>query len=228
MGRVAALRGLYREQGMSGIATRLLSAVGERTEFVVLQRDLTVPVDPARCAVAFEMRRIDDATLESFGGMPAPFPRHLQYRRRYGQRQCYGASVDGRIVGLMWPVFQADNRLTVSRWRDLWADEARLSSIWIDPALRGTGLMAACLERFALHVARHGFRYLYAFTWEGNEASKRLHLRRGFRLVGRAWRVSFAWQREGGGFYRRQPIPRAPLPARHPGGDLALPPVITG
>jgi GNAT superfamily N-acetyltransferase len=226
MGRAASLRMLYREHGLSGIATRLLHVVGERTEFVVLQRDLTVPVDAPHCSVAFAMRRIDDATLESFAAMPAPFPRHLQYRRRHGQRNCYGAYVEGRIVGLMWPVFQADNRLVVSRWRDLWPDEARLSSIWIDPALRGTGLMAACLERFALHVARHGFRYLYAFTWEHNEASKRLHLRRGFRLVGKAWRYNLAWQREGRGVYIRQAIPRAPLPAQHPGGDLALPPVI--
>lgn len=217
---------LYRVHGISGIATRLLRTVGDRTAFVVLQRDLNDPVDPPRCSVAFEMRRIDNATLESFAGMPAPFPRHLQYRRLYGQRSCYGAYVEGRILGLMWPVFQADNRLVLSRWRDLWPDEARLSSIWIDPTLRGTGLMAACLERFAAHVRRHGFRYLYAFTWEHNEASKKLHLRRGFRLVGKAWRYNFAWQSESQGFYLREAIPRAPLPAQHPGGDLALPLVI--
>ena len=227
MGRAASLRMLYRQHGVSGIVTRLLRAVGERTEFVVLQRDLTLPVDTPRCSVAFEMRRIDDATLESFAGMPAPFPRHLHYRRRYGQRNCYGAHAEGRIVGLMWPVFMADNRLVVSQWRDLWPDEARLSSIWIDPALRGTGLMAACLERFALYVGRHGFRYLYAFTWQKNEASKKLHLRRGFRIVGKAWRYNLACHREGRGLYVRQAIPRGPLAAQHPSGDLALPPVIS-
>jgi len=105
-------------------------------------------------------------------------------------------------------------------------DEARLASIWVAPKCRGTGLIDACYERFEGICGAAGFRYFYTFTWIGNHGSRKLSLRRGFREVGKIDRYSFRWQREGRGLYIRRRIPREPLGAVHPGGDLALPEVI--
>ena len=83
----------------------------------------------------------------------------------------------------------------VSPWRVLLADEGRIGSIWADPRYRGTGLMAACIERFARHLAGQGIRYLYACTWIGNLASIRLHERLGFSKVGHLRDVGFKFGR---------------------------------
>ena len=127
----------------------------------------------------------------------------------------------------MWPLVQADNRRVVSRWRYLLEDECRLGSIWADPFVRGTGLIDACLERFADLFAARGFRYMYEFTWVGNTAAQRLYLRRGFRDVGRVRRYSLGFQREGNGLYLRSPIARESVAAAHPGGDLEMPAVLS-
>jgi ribosomal protein S18 acetylase RimI-like enzyme len=216
----------WRSDGLGGLAAGVTRRAWDRTEFVVMQRDLRNAGAPAPSRIPFELRRVDGAQLERFGAMPAPFPRHRQYRVAYGQRHCYAAYVGDRISALMWPLVQADNRRVVSRWRYLLEDECRLGSIWADPAARGTGLMDACLERFAEHFAARGFRYMYGFTWMGNTAARRLHQRRGFKEVGRVRRYSLGFQREGDGLYLRSPIAREPVSPGHPGGDLELPAIL--
>lgn len=216
----------YQERGLEGVMRGALDRVYERTDFVAMQRDLQRSAPPPRCSVVFELRWITDDELRRFKDMPYPFSRHYQYRFEQGQRRCYGALVDDQIVALMWPLFQTDNARMVTRWRYLLPDEARISSIWAAPRFRGTGLMQASLERVAAYLTAHGFRYLYAFTWVNNHASRRLHERLGFRAVGRIRRYAFRWQKEGHGLYVRTPIPRDPVPAVHPGGDLELPVVL--
>ncbi|MCI0546190.1 MAG: GNAT family N-acetyltransferase [Candidatus Rokubacteria bacterium] len=225
-GHLRALRDLWRAQGSRGVARAVIGRVYQRDDFVILQRDLQEQVPPLECRVDFTLRQLDDATLESFRHRPYPFSRHHEYRFRHGQRRCYGAVVGDRIAALMWPSFAIDNRRVVSPWRRLWPDEARIGSIWADPEYRGTGLMGACIGAFAGYLGRRGFRYLYACTWGGNQASIRLHERLGFRAVGRATRHAFTWQAEGRGFYVRTRIPRAPLAPGHPGGDADLPEVL--
>ncbi|HXH84811.1 MAG TPA: GNAT family protein [Candidatus Tectomicrobia bacterium] len=221
--RLAAAVSLYRAQGLGAVLRRLVPRLWSREEFVILQCDLR-ELRPVAAAVAFRLERVDDDLLARFREMPPPFPRHHAYRFRHGQRHCYAAFADdGRIIALMWPSFQADNDRVVSRWRRLWPDEARIGSIWADPAYRGTGVMGACIARLGRVLQERGFRYLYACTWVGNQASLRLHERLGFRRVGRAWRYSFRWQREGAGIYLRTRIDRAPLGTDHPGGDTVLP-----
>jgi len=212
-----------REHGLLGLWREALSRVYERTEFVVMQRDLRDPPMEVRCAVPFLLRRIGDDEISRFKDMPAPFPRNYQYRFDYGQRHCYGAFVGDRIVALMWPVFHADNKRVVSRWRLLLPDEARLSSIWADPEFRGTGLMDACIEKFAVFLKEQGYRYLYAMTWVGNESSIRLHKRRGFVIAGKAARHSFRWQKDGHGFYVRDKIVRESFRDTHQTKDSNLP-----
>jgi ribosomal protein S18 acetylase RimI-like enzyme len=158
--------------------------------------------------------------------MPVPFPRHHEYRTIYGMRHCYAAWVGEAIGALMWPAFMVDNKLSVNRWRDLMPDEARIGNIWASPAYRSTGLMDAAIERLASVIAGAGFRYLYAFTWVGNEASRKLHRRRGFEDVATVRRIAFRFQRPGSGLYIRQRVPREPLGSVHPGGDMALPETI--
>ena len=224
---LAKMTATWRAEGLRGLAAGVSRRAYDRTEFVVLQRDLRSPSAPVVSRVPFELRRVDDAQLERFGAMPAPFPRHREYRVVYGQRHCYAAHVGDRIGALMWPLVQADNRRVVSRWRYLLEDECRLGSIWADPAVRGTGLMEACLERFAEHFAARRFRYMYGFTWVGNTAAQRLHLRRGFKNVGRVRRYTLGFQREGDGLYLRFPIAREPVSPGHPGGDLELPAILS-
>lgn len=223
VGRAASA---WRREGLRGLAEGLSRRVCHRTEFVVFQRNLGEPGIPASSRVAFELRRVDEALFDRFRDMPAPFPRHRAYRLVYGQRRCYAAWVGERIAALMWPLFQADNRLVVSRWRYLLEDECRLGSIWADPAFRGTGLIDACLEQFAEHLAERGFRYMYEFTWVGNASAQRLYHRRGFKDVGRVRRYSLAFQREGDGLYVRSSIIREPIEPGHPGGDVELPRVL--
>jgi ribosomal protein S18 acetylase RimI-like enzyme len=223
---LARVASAWRAEGFRGLAAGVARRAYDRAEFVVLQRDLRKPMAPSPSRVPFELRRVDDAQLERFGAMPAPFPRHREYRVVYGQRHCYAALVGDRIGALMWPLVQADNRRVVSRWRYLLEDECRVGSIWADPAFRGTGLMDACLERFAEFFAARRFRYMYGFTWVGNTAARRLHGRRGFQEVGRVRRYTLGFQREGNGLYLRSPIAREPVLPGHPGGDLELPAIL--
>lgn len=221
--KLKALLEVYHREGVGGVLRRVGAHVYERTEFVALQRDLSFPVPEVQCPVAFELKSISADLFEQFKDMPPPFPRHYQYRQEYGQRRCYGSFVNGQVVALMWPLFQEDNERVVSKWRYLLADEARISSIWADPTYRGTGLMAASLERMFAYLKGHHFRYLYAFTWVENFSSIKLHEKLGFRVVSNVYRYSLRWQKDGKGIYIRQSIVRDPIPKVHPGGDLELP-----
>ena len=217
---------VYAEEGLGGLGRAVAGRFFEHTEFVATQRDLSLPPPPTSCTLSFQLRRVDDAQFERFKTMPAPLPRHFEYRFRYGMRNCYAAWIGDDIGAVMWPVFQVDNTTTVTRWRYLLPDEARVSNIWASPKFRGTGLIDACFERFENLFREAGFRYAYTFTWVGNHGSRKLATRRGYREVGTIHCYSFRWQREGGGLYIRSPIPRDPLAPNNPGGDMALPDVI--
>jgi RimJ/RimL family protein N-acetyltransferase len=224
--KISRIPQVYAQEGFGGLSRTLAGRIVEHTEFVGAQLDLRSPLRPAQCALAFELRLVDDALFERFRTMPAPFPRHYEYRAMYGMRRCYGAWVGEEIGCLVWPVFQADNKRMVTRWRYLLPDEARLASIWASPKFRGTGLIDACYARFERIFRDGDFRYFYTFTWVGNRASRRMSARRGMHEVGSIHRFSFRWQREGHGIYIRHPIPREALEPTHPGGDLELPAVI--
>jgi len=224
--KIKRVPALYAKEGLGGLGRTFAGHLVEHTEFVVTQGDLTRPPIHAFCSLPFQIRRADDALLERFRSMPAPLPRHFEYRTVYGMRNCYAAWIGNEIGAVMWPVFQADNLRMVTRWRYLLPDEARVSNIWASPAYRGTGLIDACFERFESLFRAAGFRYFYTFTWVGNHASRRLSERRGYREVGSVHRYSLPWQREGSGLYIRSTIPRDPLAPGHPGGDMVLPDVI--
>jgi len=224
--KIRRIPAVYAKEGLGGIGRALAGRLLEHTEFVAAQRDLRLPPVPAKCGLSFHIQRVDDALFERFKSMPAPLPRHYEYRFVYGMRNCYAAWVGTDLAAVMWPVFQGDNRRMVTRWRYLLPDEARVSNIWASPAYRGTGLIDACFERFERLFSAAGFRYFYTFTWIENHASRRLSARRGYREVGSVHRYSFPWQREGSGLYVRSSIPREPLGPEHPGGDIELPEVI--
>jgi hypothetical protein len=217
---------VYRESGVAGLSRALLEHLYERTDFVGAQRDLHGPPPEIRCKLAFELRRIDDSLLKRFKDMGPPFSRHYDYRFEFGMRRCYGALVGERIAALMWPLFQADNRLTVTRWRYLWPDEARISNAWADPEFRGTGLIDLAFERMTRVITAAGFRYMYGYTWIRNDSSRKFQARLGYREVTRVVRYAFRWQREGRGIYIRYNIAREPLAPTHPGGDMDLPALI--
>ena len=225
--KLKTVSAIYDNQGLRGLSKEMLSRFCECSEFVALQRDLTLAAPEIHCDLLFQLKRIDDATFQQFKHMPYPFSRHYQYRVEYGQRSCYGAFIGDHIAALMWPLLQADNATMVSKWRYLLPDEARISSIWTDPQYRGSGLMGACIEKFATYLKAHGFRYLYAFTWVENYASIRLHEKLGFQNVGSIHRYSFRWQKDGHGIYIRKHLPRIPLAKLHPPGELELPEIVS-
>ncbi len=205
---------IYSAHGLRGVARAVADRFVDHTEFVVFLRDLRVEAPPAACALSFQLRRADDALFQRFRAMPAPFPRHSEYRSIFGMRHCYTAWVGEEIGALLWPAFQADNRRIINRCRVLLPDEARIANVWASPAYRGTGLIDAAFERLVAVIADAGFRYLYVFTWVGNEAAKKLYRRRGMREVATVHHVAFRFQNAGRGLYFRQRIPRAP-----PGSD---------
>jgi len=224
--KIRKIPAVYAQEGLGGLGRAVTGRLVEHTEFVASQRDLRLPAPPATCTLTFQLKLVDDALLERFRRMPEPFPRHFEYRAIYGMRRCYAAWVGDDIGALMWPVFQADNDRMVNRWRYLLPDEARLCNNWASPRYRGTGLIDACFEQLVAVIRDTGFRYLYNFTWIGNNAARKLYTRRGLREVGSVHRFSFGWQAEGSGIYFRPRIPRDPVEPKHPGGDMDLPGVI--
>jgi RimJ/RimL family protein N-acetyltransferase len=218
---------VLQEQGGRALVREIAGKIFDRTVFVAIQRDLKIKWKPVKCEIPFELMKLNDETIRSFKNMPEPFPRHYQYRFEYGLRQCYAAVHNDKIVALMWPFNITDNAHMVTKWRFLLADETRVSNIWADPAYRGTGLMPACIECFALLFKSAGYRYMYCFTWEHNQASIRFHEKLGFRVVGKIVRYSFPLLKEGTGIYFRGRIPREPLAAEHATDDFNLPERIT-
>jgi ribosomal protein S18 acetylase RimI-like enzyme len=224
--KVQRIPEVYAAEGLRGIARALADRIFDHTEFVVCLRDLKVEAPPVRCDLSFQLRRADAALLARFRDMPPPFPRHSEYSSIFGMRQCYAAWVGEEIGALLWPASQADNRRIINRCRDLLADEARIANVWASPAYRGTGLIDAAFERLVSATAKAGFRYLYVFTWVGNEAARKLYRRRGMLEVSRVRHIAFRFQKTGYGLYIRQPISREPLGPGHPGGDMVLPETI--
>jgi ribosomal protein S18 acetylase RimI-like enzyme len=226
LSKVRRVPEIYAAQGLGGVARAVADRLIDYTEFVVFLRDLREDGPPASCAVDFTLRRVDDALFERFREMPAPFPRHREYRTIYGMRHCYAAWVGEEIGALIWPAFQADNELIINRCRVLLPDEARIANVWASPAYRGTGLIDATFERLVSVIAEGGFRYLYVFTWVGNDAAKKLYRRRGMREVATVRQIALRSRRAESGFYIRQRIPRAPLESGHPHGDMEIPETI--
>jgi GNAT superfamily N-acetyltransferase len=62
-------------------------------------------------------------------------------------------------------------------------DAAQLRLFLVEPALRGTGLGPALLERVIGHARSTGARRLILWTHDRHRAAGRLYGRRGFRLV---------------------------------------------
>jgi GNAT superfamily N-acetyltransferase len=226
LSKVRRVPEIYAAQGLGGVARAVADRLIDYTEFVVFLRDLREDAPPALCTLEFTLRRVDDALFERFREMPTPFPRHREYRTIYGMRHCYAAWVGEEIGALIWPAFQADNERIINRCRVLLPDEARIANVWASPAYRGTGLIDATFERLVSVIAMGGFRYLYVFTWVGNEAAKKLYRRRGMVEVATVHQIAVRSQRPGGGLYIRQRVPRESIHGNHPGGDMVMPETI--
>lgn len=214
---------IWQEEGFRGLVSEIVNYVYDKTENVLFQRDLMLTAPEVKCSVSFQLKRIDDTTFQKFKDMPAPFPRHCQYRFLYGQKTCYGAYIGGDIKALMWVLLHTDNDHMVNRWRYLLPDEVRLADYWADPHYRGTGLIDEAIEQVLDFCAQRGKRYAYISPGADNEPSKRLCTRRGFTMIGRIKNYRLAWQRPGSGIYFRHRVPRGPLKSNYIGGDIELP-----
>jgi ribosomal protein S18 acetylase RimI-like enzyme len=87
-------------------------------------------------------------------------------------------------------------------------------------------LIDAAFERLVSTIAGAGFRYLYVFTWVGNEGARKLYRRRGMKEVAKVHHVAFRFQNVGQGLYFRQRIPRTPPGPDGPAGDMVMPEAI--
>ena len=219
---------VFREDGAKRVLRDLIEKVIDISDFVVMRRDLATSSPRVQCSIPFELRRIDDDTFEKFTGLPPPFPRHYQYRAEYGQRNCYGAYIRDDIGALLWVMFKADNGRSVNTWRYLKADEARIADVWAHPTYRGTGLIHVAMERMIGFLGQQGIRYVYVFTWQGNERAKRLYQKLGFDIIGKVWNVRWAWSKPGSGFHIRPKLQRDALSIEHYSDEVPLPDVIPG
>jgi len=222
-GKLRSARGIWREGGFSRLISEVVGYVYDTTENVMFQRHLTLAAPEVKCRLSFQLKKIDDTTFQKFKDMPAPFPRHYQYRFLYGQKTCYGAYIGGDIKALMWVVLHTDNYQVVNRWRYLLRDEVRIADYWADPHYRGTGLIDEAIERLLDYCAQRGRRFAYISPGADNESSKRLCIRRGFKMIGTVRNYRLAWQRPGSGIYFRDRVPRVPLESNYVGGDIELP-----
>ena len=175
----------YRDHGIGTVLRELVAKVLDVSEFVVMRRDMRALASDVQCEITFELKRIDDATLESFKNLPAPLPRHFEYRTQYGQRHCYGAYVNGKIQALMWVLFKEDNGLCVNTWHYLLADEAIITDVWDHPHYRGIGLIHVAMERIIKHLEKNGIHYGYEYTWHGNERAKCSYQKLNFHTIGK-------------------------------------------
>ena len=221
--KLRSAQGIWREGGAPALISEILNYVYDKTENVLFQRDLSLTAPEVKCRLSFQLKKIGGTTFQKFKDMPDPFPRHYQYRFLYGQRTCYGAYIDGDIKALMWVLLHADNYHVVNRWRYLLCDEVRIADYWADPHFRGTGLIDEAIERVLDYCAQRGKRYAYISPGADNEPSKRLCIRRGFKMIGRINNYRLAWQRPGSGIYFRDRVPRVPLESNYIAEDIELP-----
>lgn len=96
------------------------------------------------------------------------------------------ADRDGAVVG--WAALSPPHRTAGSGVAE--------SSVYVDPRFHRRGIGGALLRRLVAESERAGFWTLEARVVEGNDASLRLHLANGFRVVGvreRIGRLHGAW-----------------------------------
>lgn len=92
------------------------------------------------------------------------------------------AEIDGRVMG--WTALSAVSA------RPCYAGVKELA-IYVDAGARGRGVGRALLEALILESERLGIWMLEAHIFEENEASRILHERCGFRMVGYRERIGF-------------------------------------
>ncbi|MBN4079058.1 GNAT family N-acetyltransferase [Beggiatoa alba] len=216
----------YRDHGLGALTREIAEKIIDVSEFIVMRRDMLMDSPESDCKLQFELKRIDNATFESFKEKSNPFPRHFEYHSEYGQRYCYGVYVGDEIGALMWILFREDNDKCVNTWRYLLSDEARIADVWAHPKYRGTGLIHTAMERMINFVGSLGIRYTYVFTWQGNERAIHVYQRRGFTIIGNVWNIRWTSSRPGGGIHFRQKIVRDPIAVEWLRTQIILPDLI--
>jgi L-amino acid N-acyltransferase YncA len=127
------------------------------------------PVDwPSVRAIYEHGRMAGRATLET------ATPSWELWDATYFRGHRWAAVVDGEVVG--WTALAHPHRTAGSGVAE--------SSVYVDPRFHRRGIGTALLYRLITESERAGFWTLEARVVDGNDASLRLHLANGFRVVG--------------------------------------------
>jgi len=94
------------------------------------------------------------------------------WRRAVESRERYVAELDGRVVG------------TASGGESGYSRAASLTSLWVDPSARGSGVGDSLIAAVTAWARDAGYQQLMLWVTEGNANAETLYHRHGFRRTG--------------------------------------------
>jgi RimJ/RimL family protein N-acetyltransferase len=162
-----------------------------------------VPPQPAN-NLPLALRRAVDADFRSFRNLPAPFPRHAEFREKFGLDQCYIGTIDGEIAHLAWIYYPGESNRHPTRFRRFRSDEVAIANCVTLPRFRGKGVYPAVIRQLLPQLRSEGYRYCYMYIDVENLASRRGVEKVGFAPAGKSWRVRCFFHRDpASGIYLR-------------------------
>jgi len=195
---------VMRRSGVSGLLRELTAKIVTVECYLAFRVQLREVSPDADCEISVALRRAQDADFGRFRGLPAPFPRHAEFREKFGIDQCYIGFVNDDIAHLAWIYYPHDSKHQPTRFRRLRSDEVAIANCVTLPAFRGRGVFPAVLRQLLAKLKSEGYRHCYSYIEVGNAPSQRAVAKVGFRPVGKSWRVRFFFFRDpAAGIYVR-------------------------
>jgi RimJ/RimL family protein N-acetyltransferase len=211
--RVSKLQSAYdvlRSAGVSGLLKELSAKVVTVETYLAYHLDLRgVPPDP-NGEIVVAVRRAQDADYREFRRLPAPFPRHAEFRDKFGLDQCYIGFLNHEIAHLAWIYYPHEAMRHPTPFRRLRPDEVAIANCVTLPAFKGRGVYPAVLRQLLAQLQSEGYRQCFMYIDAGNNPSQRGVIKVGFKPVGRSWRVRFFFHKDpAAGIYIRGACSRA-------------------
>jgi RimJ/RimL family protein N-acetyltransferase len=195
---------VLRSAGVSGLLRELTAKVVTVEIYLAYHVALCGVLPNPAGEIAIMVRRAEDADFREFRCLPAPFPRHAEFREKFGLDQCYMGFVDDEIAHIAWIYYPHEAKRHPTRFRRLRSDEVAIANCVTLPAFRGRGVYPAVLRQLLARLQSEGYRHCYMYIDAGNEPSRRGVMKVGLAPVGRSWRVRFFFHRDpASGIYIR-------------------------
>jgi len=201
---------VLRSAGVGGLLKELTAKVVTVEHYLAYHLKLS-EVPPNRTGeIAIAVRRAQDADFSDFRRLPAPFPRHAEFRDKFGLDQCYIGVLDKEIAHLAWIYYPHEAKRHPTPFRRLRPDEVAIANCVTLPAFRGRGVYPAVLRQLLAQLQSEGYRHCFMYIDAGNDPSQRGVMKMGFKPVGRSWRMRFFFHKDpADGIYIRGACSRA-------------------